>query len=386
MDHGFSEKYARCITRHPYLVLLLVILVSVFAVQMALTVETKMFVVKDLLPPDEEVMSTLEIIEDNFGNVDTVFFAVAVNPSHQGSDEVRDIRDARVVQYLDQISELALHTEDVAEVRSPSHILRTMNDGRLPQSTREIRELSHKNGLLTGYFSQDHDLARVRILIDDDADLEELETELTKILAQVPRPPGVEVSLGGTAIESMVMEKTIPTDMARTTTASLFGIVVIVLVLFRSVKYGFLPLSAIAFGSIWAMGFVGLIGMELSAATAGVLSIIMGIGIDFGIQVATRYRLELHTKKPEDAMEQTLRSVIIPMSITASAAVIGFQAMSLGRLGYLGEMGSIMSYGVAASMLAALTAVPALIIIFDTVDLKILIKKLNWRYKYEQET
>jgi len=101
---------------------------------------------------------------------------------------------------------------------------------------------------------------------------------------------------------------------------------------------------------------------------------IMGIGIDFGIQVVTRYRFELlnipalkerHPDLdigPKDAMAVTLNNVIVPMLTTTLAALIGFQAMSLGKLTFLGDMGTMMSYGVAASMVAAITIVPAIII------------------------
>src|SRR5450756_404718 len=94
---------------------------------------------------------------------------------------------------------------------------------------------------------------------------------------------------------------------------------------------------------------------------------IMGIGIDFGIQLVTRYRLELQNLStlnghhpqfqlgPREAMEVTLNNVIIPMLTTTLAALIGFQAMTLGRLTFLGDMGTMMSYGVAASMIAAIT-------------------------------
>jgi len=58
------------------------------------------------------------------------------------------------------------------------------------------------------------------------------------------------------------------------------------------------------------------------------------------------------------------------MLTTTLAALIGFQAMSLGKLTFLGDMGTIMSYGVAASMVAAITIVPALVIIIDTTDIR----------------
>lgn len=368
------KKYSAFITRHPFTVLALVVLVSAFAVQMAGTIETKTSDTKDMLPQDVGAISTLNTIEDEFGSTNVVYFVVEIDPAYRGSDEVRDVRDPGVMKYLDQLSELAQHTDDVIEVAGPSRVLKDINDGRLPQSFREVQALADKNGMLDSFISRDYSMALVNIRTTDDVDLNNLELELEKILDQVPEPPGIRASLGGTIIESQVTDRTIQPDMQKTSMYSLVGILVITLLIFRSVKYGFTPLTTIIFGSLWAMGYVGLTGMGLSPQTSGVLSMIMGIGIDFGIQVATRYRMELADKNPVDSMSMALNSVIIPMSTTALAALIGFQAMSLGRLTFLADMGTMMSYGVVASMAAAITVVPALIVTFDSINIKRYIK------------
>ena len=383
------EKYSGFVTHHPVTVLVIMLLVSVYAIQMIGTIETKKSDIKSMLPNDVESISTLNSIENEFGSTNAMFLAVEVDPSYQGSDEVRDIRDPRALIYLNQLSDISLHTENVIDVSSPTTVLKSINNGRLPQSEREVEQLAGKNGLLDNYVSRDYSVSLVRIQTTDDVDLIEIEKELDKLIRELPRPPGITTTLGGTSIENVVMQKSIGPDMAKTSMYSLIGILIIILVIFRSVKYGFTPMSTIIFGTLWAMGFVGFIGMGMSSQTSGVLSMIMGIGIDFGIQVVTRYRFELQnipTLKerhpdldigPKDAMAVTLNNVIIPMLTTTLAALIGFQAMSLGKLTFLGDMGTIMSYGVAASMVAAITIVPALIIIFDTMDIKKHIQFIN---------
>ncbi len=383
------EIYSGLITRHPVTVLLIMLLVSVYAIQMIGTIETKKSDIKSMLPNDVDSISTLNSIENEFGSTNAVFLAVEVDPTYQGSDEVRDVRDPRALVYLDQLSDLSMHTENVIDVSSPSTVLKSINNGRLPQSKREVEQLAGKNGLLDNYVSRDYSVSLVRIQTTDDVDLIEIEKELDKLINELPRPPGITTTLGGMSMENVVMQKSIGPDMAKTSMYSLIGILIIILVVFRSVKYGFTPMSTIIFGTIWAMGFVGFIGMGMSSQTSGVLSMIMGIGIDFGIQVVTRYRFELQNIPalkehhpdldigPKDAMAVTLNNVIIPMLTTTLAALIGFQAMSLGKLTFLGDMGTIMSYGVAASMVAAITIVPALIIIFDTMDITKHIKFIN---------
>ncbi len=370
MIQDYIDRYAHFVAHHPYLILLFVILLSSFAFVMMSTVTTEKTDLKDYLPEDIEAIATLFDIEDKFGSVDSVYIVIEVDPAYSGSDEIRDLRDPQVLRYVEQISQLVRHTEDVMEVSSASTTIKSINDGRLPQSLRKVRELTNKNGLLDGYISDDYTMSLVKIrLIDIDADLENIEVELGKIIQSTPHPAGIKVSLGGQAMEEQAMEKTIKPDMKRTSTYSLIGILIVVLVLFRSPKYGFIPLTTILFGTLWAMGYVGLIGMGLSSNTSGVISMIMGIGIDFGIQVTTRYRFERAHQLPPDAMALTLEKVIMPMSTTTLAALIGFQAMSMGQLTFMGDMGTMMSYGVAACMVAAITAVPSLILIADTLSI-----------------
>lgn len=369
------EDYSRFVCRHPYLVLGVVFMLSVSSMYFAGTISMKTSSNKDFLPQEVPAIRTLFTIEDEFGSTNTVYVVVETEPLHAASDEVRDVRDPRVIRYMNNVAQLAAHTDDVIEVGSAASVLKRMNDGKLPQSQREIHELTFKNGLLDRYINRDYTMALVSIRTTDDADMDSLEIELEKIVQQVPRPAGVSVNLGGTILEQQVLKKNIQPDMQKTSTYSLIGILFIVLLLFRSARYGLTPLSTILFGSFWAMGYVGLIGMGLSSATSGVLSMIMGIGIDFGIQVVTRYRLELPGSTPPEAMTVSLSKVILPMSTTTLAALIGFQALHLGKLTFIGEMGTIMSYGVAACMLAAVTAVPALIVIFDSMNVREMYQK-----------
>ncbi|RMF90400.1 MAG: RND family transporter, partial [Methanobacteriota archaeon] len=63
----------------------------------------------------------------------------------------------------------------------------------------------------------------------------------------------------------------------------------------------------------------------------------------------------------------TLSAVIAPMSTTTIAALIGFRAMSLGTLKMMGDLGTVMSLGVLASMVAAITLVPSLLMISEKI-------------------
>ena len=103
---------------------------------------------------------------------------------------------------------------------------------------------------------------------------------------------------------------------------------------------------------------------------SGGISMIMGIGIDFGIQVVNRFKQERKKHKIEKAMKITFSNVFMPMLITTLAALIGFRAMSLGQLTLLADLGNMMSFGVLFSFIAAITVIPSVLVINERLKIK----------------
>jgi len=186
--------------------------------------------------------------------------------------------------------------------------------------------------------------------------------DLEQVLESTPAPPGLETGLNGEFAIGTAIRRNMQNDMSRTSMASLFGILCVIIILFRSIRYGLTSLSAIIFGVSWSFGLMGLMGMTISNMTSGASSMIMGIGIDFGIQVTSRFRIELKEKGLSKAMAETVKVVSVPMGTTTLAALIGFRAMSMGELKVLSDIGTMMSYGTLACMIAALTVVPVALV------------------------
>lgn len=70
----------------------------------------------------------------------------------------------------------------------------------------------------------------------------------------------------------------------------------------------------------------------MTSAIADGIAMVMGIDIDFGMQIVTRFRQELRENDVENALTMTLSNVIKPMTITTIVILIGFRAMSSGKL------------------------------------------------------
>ncbi|MCK4883466.1 MAG: MMPL family transporter, partial [Candidatus Diapherotrites archaeon] len=308
---------------------------------------------------------------------ESAMIVIESNPTHSNSNEPRDVREPEVVKYVYLLSQMVKQTDDVTGVSSASTLMKQMNNNRLPKTISKINLFIEFNPALNQYISKDNLMSLVKIELADNYDQDVIIENLENAINSVPKPPGLDVVLAGETLTDPIVNQELGPDMMKTSRFSLIGIILILLLLFRSPRYSFIPLLTIAFGVLLAFGYIGFIGMGINSATSGVISMIMGIGIDFGIQIVMRFKQELKKFNQEKAMEITMVKVFVPMATTTLAALIGFKAMSMGQLTMLADMGIIMSYGVAACFFSAVTIVPAFLVLSERFNSK-LIKKMRF--------
>jgi uncharacterized protein len=368
--NSLSRRYGHFVSNKPWTVLIISLLVSGIMLYGLVNLKTVNMDYQGMLPEDNPVVSSFNIISDEFGGENSATIVIKIDDSVSKSDEPVDVRDPRVMNYVNKLSQELVYVKDVVSVSSISDTIKQSNENHIPNSLNEMIEVldtpavKYKSG---SFISKDNSMILIKLRFSEDADkhAEEIEKEVSAILDNSEKPSGISVDAIGDLLKDPKVMRIIGEDMSKTSTASLVGIILILLFMFRSLKYGFLPLTSIIFGVTWAMGFVGLVGWGLNTMTSGTISMIMGIGIDFGIQILVRFRQEFKVLDKRAAMEKTLSAVISPILITTVAALIGFRAMSWGELTLMAEMGNIMSLGVLFCMLAAITVVPSLTVLIE---------------------
>ena len=372
------EGYGEFVARRPYLVLSACLLVLVLGMAGSTLIRQTTVDFSEQIPKDIESIQAFNFIDDEFGGTgSSVLYAVEIDPDYPGSSESRDVRDPDVIAYLDLLGSSARTIERVTGVTSAADVLSQYNGGILPKSKETITGLieSGQEGAhnpYSAYISPDYSVAVVRVSYDaqNDEESEEVVNELLQIAAETPGPGGTRTTLTGSPVTNIVIFRQIGPTFALTGSLSFIGILIVVILIFYSLRYGLTSLLAIAFGSVWAFGLLGFSGMSLNPQTSGALSLILGIGIDFGIQVVTRFRQELRKADPREATSRTLPRVIAPMTISMLAIVLGFTALSFGELKFIGDLGNIMAIGVFMSYMAAITVVPSALMVLNTFSLK----------------
>jgi len=369
LGKGPLEKYARFVAHHAIIVLAIFLLFTIFTGYQTTLMGEAAESYEDWLPEDIEVIDTFELIADQFaGSFVTSTIVVETEPRFSKSEEIRDVRDPEVLRYVDLLTERSKLVYGVVDAESAADVIKEANGGRIPSSLRSVKSLLRNNEVaeqrISNYISDDYSMTVVRLNLLADVNAEVVVEELREVI-NIDKPQGVSVDITGDPVIDAAMIELSQSTMQKTSLVSFALIILILIIVFASIKYGLIPLLTIVFGVIWAFGTLVLAGFEVTPSTSGVMAMIMGIGIDFGIQVTKRFRYELQNRKKEEAMVNTLSNVFYPMLITTIAAVIGFKCLSLGKLPAMADMGTMMATGVVFCMVAALTVVPAVLVLFE---------------------
>jgi predicted RND superfamily exporter protein len=386
---GIIDRYSEFVVNHPFIVLVIAMVLTGISVWASGFVTTTDMNYKDMLPEDREEIKALYFVSDEFvSSSDSVSIVVEIDPHYQNSTEPRDVRTIETLEYMELIENKILFEDNIISVYGLPDALKNMNNGTLPKSRHEILSLtgslepsgggaiiySSQVNSFQGIISEDYSLAVIKVSVSDmpPEKQAELVEELKNIISETEKPAGLKVGLTGDVVISEQVSNLIGPTMSQTSSISMIGILILLTLLFMSLRKGLTSLLAIVFGVVWVYGLMGILGMSLTSATSGCLSMIMGVGIDFGIQIVNRFNQELKVLKIEKAMKKTLNAVILPMSITTLAALIGFRAMSLGELTLLADLGNIMALGIMTCFLAAIMVIPPILIYSEKIRAKII--------------
>ncbi|MFP4403635.1 MAG: efflux RND transporter permease subunit [Candidatus Woesearchaeota archaeon] len=364
------KLYAKFASNRPFILLIIVIIISILTFFSSTNVGTKTMDNEDTLPDGLDVIESFKIIEDSFGRGDSILIAIQLDPINFNYTKNRDIKHIKIVEYTYTLAKLVENTNDVISTESLGTLLKKYNNNVLPKSQKEINDLINKHDF-SSYLNDDFSFTLIRIQITDSYNAEELVKEVENTIDYLNRPVDLKVEVAGEIASSPIIEKQIGPDMGKTSRIAIFGILTILILLFFSVRYALTPIFVIGIGVLWTFGFFGLIRLNISPQTSGAISMIIGIGIDFGIQTISRFREELKNKTPKKAMQITLENVFMPMTTTTIAALIGFKAMSMGELTFLAELATVMSYGVLFCFFAALSVIPPIAVIGEEININI---------------
>ncbi len=128
---------------------------------------------------------------------------------------------------------------------------------------------------------------------------------------------------------------------------------VILVVAFR-VRWRLLPMAGMVVGVLWGFGAFGFTGTKLSLVTIAGLPILIGLGIEFSIQVHNRIEEERTIERVADPYGQTLSYMGPPLLAATIAAVIAFLTVKISKVPMVQDFGVLLSIGIVALLIAGI--------------------------------
>jgi putative drug exporter of the RND superfamily len=159
----------------------------------------------------------------------------------------------------------------------------------------------------------------------------------------------------------------IDTTLLKTT---LSVVSIILILVYRSPLLWLLPLftaaSALAFATFIVYHLAKNDIIDLNGQTQGILDVlVLGAATDYALLLISRYREELHNHQSRfEAMAIAWRGTVEPILASGGTVIAGLMVLLLSDLSSNRGLGPVGSIGIATAMLAALTLLPALLVIF----------------------
>jgi uncharacterized membrane protein YdfJ with MMPL/SSD domain len=176
---------------------------------------------------------------------------------------------------------------------------------------------------------------------------------------------GVTARVGGNVAMEVAINSEVTADIAKAEGFSMPVLLILLLVIFGSLAAASLP---VAIGGVAILGSFTVLRLLTMVTTVSVYSVNittilgLGLGIDYGLFMVTRFREELHRQPTvEQAVARTVATAGRTVAVSGVTVAVALTSLMLFPEDFLRSMGYGGVATVAVDVLAALVVLPALL-------------------------
>jgi predicted RND superfamily exporter protein len=324
------------------------------------------------MPQNLPVFVLEEKIASKFSGEEFMIIAVCLNAETGAKDIPRDIRDPKVIESVVELHERLEAESSIEKVQS---IAPFFQEG-VPDDLEGV-----KKKLAPGaerFFNRDFSV--MLVYASPIAGLsEEKVKEATEIIQNdvdaITKPAGVDYKITGVAPLIIELLRLMREDMVFTTlvaAAIIFGLLVL---LERSLTKGFLVFLPLILAIIWTFGTMGFLGIPVSISTVMIGSVIIGLGVEYGIFMVSRYYEERQDKGKREALSIAVSNIGASTFGSAVTTTAAFFALTLAAMPMIQHLGQTLALGIIFCWLTAAVVNPCFVIFEE----RMLEKVEEWR-------
>ncbi|WP_435161968.1 efflux RND transporter permease subunit [Halorubrum sp. SY-15] len=306
--------------------------------------------------------------------------------------ETDHLYEPETIRTIDRLDRRYAAADEFTSVTSLADVVRRGNGGEIPSTEREVRAsirrvetMDPSAAALVSNVNPDRETALI-VATYGEVDVPDSEDqyfgflpgtaagyvtgEVADATDHVRVPPNVDVTVTGAPVfENAAFGLMLPEmiQLFAVAFAIIFTVVFLVMRgrLYRTWKV-LIPVGTAMVSLVYMLGMMGVVGFNFNAIMLGVLPIALGLGIDFSLQLHTRYIEEREKgREPVDAAGAAARTTGNTLLLAMATTSIGLGALLVSAVPPTRQLGATAAFGVIAATALSLTLLVALLVHFD---------------------
>ncbi len=302
--------------------------------------------------------------------------------------QIKYFQSPAAIKYVEELQRILLESGYVGKSNSVADLVKTvyreLKGGgekyyQLPDSSAAVAQTilsfqsSHRPNDLWHMVTPDYSSTAIWLQLNsgDNIDMVAVIDVVNQYLDANPLPAELKVEWGGLTYINVVWQKEMVEGMIMSLLGSFVIVLIMMIVLFRSFKFGVLAMLPLTITIAFIYGIIGLVGKNYDMPVAVLSSLTLGLSVDFAIHFLQRMR-ELH--KETDSWRKTVDALFAEparaISRNAIVVAIGFTPLLAASLVPYITVGFFLAAIMAISSVVTLFVLPAIVIAMKNKILK----------------
>jgi predicted RND superfamily exporter protein len=365
--------------KHPWLIVGIIVAITVFFALQLPKAEMDNNTVS-FLPRDNPARLIARHFEEEYG--DSIVIMVGLERSYGTVFEkaflsrIREFTDAVEAVGLVKKTDSILSTQYITS-DSESIIVTDLVDDGFSGTMEELAELKrriaswdmYRGSLVSDDLSSTQIVVQLNATVEHSGDPEVMAALLgIRNTAKELFSESAEVYTAGQSVVSASLTESAYADVQFLIPLSVVVLLGVLVISFRRFTYVTLPLLTVAVSVIWSIGAMPLFGVRLTLMCMILPVILIAVGSAYGVHLVSHYKDDISGKtftleKHREFVFALVRRLIKPVFLAALTTFAGFISFVFAPLTSMRDFGIFSSLGVLVAFLAAVTLIPAVLII-----------------------
>ena len=177
-----------------------------------------------------------------------------------------------------------------------------------------------------------------------------------------------EYYLGGIDMIASDTINFIKKDIAIFSFAVIFFIIAVLFSIYRNIKWVLIPLITTVYSVSTMLGFIGIMGWEITAISSNFISLMLILSISMNIHIINHYKLNYFNDDIQYKLKYTITKMFWPCLYTSLTTIVAFGSLLFSNIKPIIDFGNIMIIALVIIFISSFTILPLIINFFPKIN------------------